>query len=318
MNLNDNRSGTVTMKPIEDLLVDIATQNEDAYLAIAQCALRLPESAPPLRALLARAANGECRTAKDANLLFAGLHILGGRRDSESFPDFVRLLHRPNDELDYLLGDISLSRIAAGLFDGNAGALFEIVLDPTIDSGNRFDLFGTIAFLTWEGRIDRQATVRFLERFDDERPAESGSLVWSGWELAISLLGLEAMVPRVESAFRDQRIDSSIGSLSEFRKTLIRAKEHPDDIERFRDEHLGYIEDVLEEMERFEPGSNEDMDDYLLSKAAAEHARESRVENYPFYAEPAINPLRHVGRNDPCPCGSGKKFKKCCLGKPEI
>jgi uncharacterized protein YchJ len=21
---------------------------------------------------------------------------------------------------------------------------------------------------------------------------------------------------------------------------------------------------------------------------------------------------RHVGRNDPCPCGSGKKFKKCC------
>ena len=21
-----------------------------------------------------------------------------------------------------------------------------------------------------------------------------------------------------------------------------------------------------------------------------------------------------VGRNDPCPCGSGKKFKKCCLG----
>ena len=23
-----------------------------------------------------------------------------------------------------------------------------------------------------------------------------------------------------------------------------------------------------------------------------------------------------VGRNDPCPCGSGKKHKKCCLGKP--
>lgn len=23
-----------------------------------------------------------------------------------------------------------------------------------------------------------------------------------------------------------------------------------------------------------------------------------------------------VGRNDPCPCGSGKKFKKCCLGRP--
>jgi hypothetical protein len=21
----------------------------------------------------------------------------------------------------------------------------------------------------------------------------------------------------------------------------------------------------------------------------------------------------HVGRNDPCPCGSGRKYKKCCL-----
>jgi len=22
---------------------------------------------------------------------------------------------------------------------------------------------------------------------------------------------------------------------------------------------------------------------------------------------------KKVGRNDPCPCGSGKKYKKCCL-----
>ena len=26
---------------------------------------------------------------------------------------------------------------------------------------------------------------------------------------------------------------------------------------------------------------------------------------------------RKVGRNDPCPCGSGKKFKRCCLGKTQ-
>ncbi|MGJ3260609.1 MAG: UPF0149 family protein [Rhodospirillales bacterium] len=28
---------------------------------------------------------------------------------------------------------------------------------------------------------------------------------------------------------------------------------------------------------------------------------------------PANESRRKVGRNDPCPCGSGKKFKKCCL-----
>ena len=34
---------------------------------------------------------------------------------------------------------------------------------------------------------------------------------------------------------------------------------------------------------------------------------------------PAEEPYRRetpkVGRNEPCPCGSGKKFKKCCSGK---
>lgn len=29
----------------------------------------------------------------------------------------------------------------------------------------------------------------------------------------------------------------------------------------------------------------------------------------------AMDPNDRVGRNDPCQCGSGKKYKKCCLGK---
>ena len=24
-----------------------------------------------------------------------------------------------------------------------------------------------------------------------------------------------------------------------------------------------------------------------------------------------------TGRNEPCPCGNGEKFKKCCEGKPD-
>ena len=27
-------------------------------------------------------------------------------------------------------------------------------------------------------------------------------------------------------------------------------------------------------------------------------------------------PPKEIGRNDPCPCGSGKKYKKCCMIKP--
>ena len=41
-----------------------------------------------------------------------------------------------------------------------------------------------------------------------------------------------------------------------------------------------------------------------------------------LYDEGHITPLTVVragpktGRNDPCPCGSGKKYKHCCLNKP--
>jgi uncharacterized protein len=27
-------------------------------------------------------------------------------------------------------------------------------------------------------------------------------------------------------------------------------------------------------------------------------------------------PTENAARNDPCPCGSGRKYKHCCLGKP--
>ena len=43
--------------------------------------------------------------------------------------------------------------------------------------------------------------------------------------------------------------------------------------------------------------------------------REILDDKIPLYV-PAGTPLRQAsrtGRNDPCPCGSGKKFKKCCL-----
>ena len=33
----------------------------------------------------------------------------------------------------------------------------------------------------------------------------------------------------------------------------------------------------------------------------------------PAQASPVVRALPKVGRNAPCPCGSGRKFKKCCL-----
>lgn len=36
---------------------------------------------------------------------------------------------------------------------------------------------------------------------------------------------------------------------------------------------------------------------------------------HPGIKNTGMRKKKKIGRNDPCPCGSGKKFKKCCLGK---
>ena len=41
-------------------------------------------------------------------------------------------------------------------------------------------------------------------------------------------------------------------------------------------------------------------------------ASQPNIEPY-HMPEPAENIFKDVGRNDPCPCGSGRKFKKCCM-----
>ena len=35
----------------------------------------------------------------------------------------------------------------------------------------------------------------------------------------------------------------------------------------------------------------------------------------PIISAPIKRAGKKVGRNEPCPCGSGKKYKKCCMRK---
>ncbi len=41
--------------------------------------------------------------------------------------------------------------------------------------------------------------------------------------------------------------------------------------------------------------------------------RQLNRHDLPALHPSALEPSAKIGRNDPCPCGSGKKYKKCCL-----
>jgi len=296
------------LEPIEHYVAELATSKSLPVVAIAACLSRYAEAGSLLRPSLTKAAEGKIESEEDDRLFFRTLHIVGGARDPLGFAPLLRFLHRPQAEIDYILGDTvtdSLGRIVAGVFDGDAEALFDAILNLQLDEFVRDALFGAATFLTWKGRIDRQRMIDFLERFGAERLAPDKDFVWFAWIRAITLLGLRDLEPAVMAAWDRGAIPSDILDRKDFAEDLENAERSPDDIERFEKANIGYIEDVLHVLGKYDG----------LDEPSAFPEIEPPDDGFapPPLPVPAINPWRHVGRNDPCPCGSGKKAKRCCL-----
>jgi uncharacterized protein len=244
-------------------------------------------------------------------LLFRGIHILGGRRLCAAYRPLVAFLRGPQDRVEYLLGDAvteNLSRILPGLFDGDEQPLWELVTDRSVGEFVREAALNALTFLAFEERIDRAAFEAFLLRFDKARlAAAEDDVMWHAWMTAVAVLGVTAAVPRVRAAFADGRIGPDWCDEEDFDELLKAAIERPNDRTRLEAEQMGYIEDVVVALEKF-PEADDAADDSLFDDEGA--------AIWPRWSElgvPTRNPYRDVGRNDPCPCGSGKKFKKCCL-----
>ncbi|KQV08683.1 DUF1186 domain-containing protein [Devosia sp. Root105] len=287
---------------IDQHLQALATERRLPRLALAMCAARYEEAAPILQGLLDRAAAGAALSEDEEHLLFRGLHIQGGAKDKQVFPALLRLLRRPKATVDRLLGYAiteTLARIVGGVFDGDADALFALIADRKVDEFVRDAVFGAATFLTWEGSISAERMHGFVQRFYDERLAGNQDYAWIGWLEAIALLGQRDLVPLVDRAWDEGRIDTEALRRHHFDSDLARAENAPGDVTRFRRARLGHIEDVVEALE-WTDRSYEDEADTVAAWAD-------------LTADPVTNPWRGVGRNDPCPCGSGKKAKRCHL-----
>jgi hypothetical protein len=65
----------------------------------------------------------------------------------------------------------------------------------------------------------------------------------------------------------------------------------------------------------FDPGDEEEDDLLEFVPSITDHPGMLELDDDPFFNAPEQHRLHlDVGRNDPCPCGSGKKYKKCHLG----
>ena len=275
---------------MDEQLVAILSEERHLPKEALRKAVKHPESiAEPVLRLLDRAAEDpDALSDEEANLLFWGLHVLGAARDARVFQPFLRLLRQDVEAVEGILGDAvgeTLPKVLASTFDGDAQALHRFILDSTIDDFLRGAGLLALGFLTREGRLDRDASRRLLERFDEARAAVEEAFGWNAWEEAIAYLGFAELAPRVEAARRDGRITDEVNDLAWFRGALRRAAAEPPDLRDFDSRQYGYLDDPVE---------------------ALHWTAET-------YGQPVKNPFKAVGRNDPCPCGSGKKYKKCCL-----
>ncbi len=85
-------------------------------------------------------------------------------------------------------------------------------------------------------------------------------------------------------------------------------------------QHWQYLEPIFNST--FDASSEKIFD--IITTFNKEHTISQRIQNelkpeniniLSNNGKPIVNTSPNIGRNDPCPCGSGKKYKKCCFVK---
>jgi hypothetical protein len=238
------------------------------------------------------------------DLPFFAFHLLGQWRETSAYRALARLLRSPPDRLDRLLGwsiTETAHRVMAAVFDGDPAPIYNVILDTEADEFARSRMCETLAMLVREGRLDRDEVAAFLrDCWINLQPREC-CFVWNGWQSAIAMLGLVELKDMVREAFDRGLIDSGWLEYTDFEHDLTLALLNSAEPSA-RDREYTLFGDTIAELSGW-------------YRFAEERERVRNMPTLPLLPElmPATNPLRGVGRNDPCPCGSGRKYKKCCL-----
>jgi uncharacterized protein len=267
--------------------------------------------APELLGILERFASGAERSDEAASAVFFILHLAGEKRDTRVFPLLCRLA-QDGEAIEAVLGDgttTTFKRILISTYDGDLDALKGVIEAAEADEFVRAGALEVLAYLTATGRIPREEIEAYLLRLYDTLRPRHESFVWSGWVLSIALLGLEALSGVVRQAFERGLIEPMVMGYDDFRRDLERTLADPERMAGFHDDRIGPLDDAIGELSgwyAFSAEAKQDQERWATSPGTTGLA-------FADTPQPFVDPFKGVGRNDPCPCGSGKKFKKCCL-----
>lgn len=239
--------------------------------------------------------------------LAPALHLLAEWRESKAYKPFLTMMRRDEIALDYLLGDTvteSADRIMASVFDGDLAPLMAAIEDADAFDFARASMLRAMVFISREHKNLRPKVEAFIRDFRNQNDDLSEDLIYS-WVAGIAALGLEDMVERVRATFELGEISPMLAGFEHFEADLQEALSNPDS-SAFQRNGPVIIVSAIDEMHWW----------YCYSEKYREEKRKDAVRNVLNIMprqELDVAPRINIGRNDPCPCGSGKKFKKCCL-----
>jgi len=258
--------------------------------------------APRFLDILAHAVADPAPDNEDDDTAFIIIHLCAAQAERRAFPILCRVLG-DRDRLEDLIGSDGASVVLSGMlincFDGGDTAMRAVVMDQNADSYLRGEVLLALAWLTREGRYPEAAMRGLLTESLAKAGPRKTDFFWFQWSAAIEALGWPDFVPAVEKLYRDRFIERDISDLKAFRESLRTTMDDPDRLAGFEEHEVAPYGDAIDTLGLW---FNDREDE------AEEPAHEISADR-----TPRVNPLRNVGRNDPCPCGSGKKFKKCCL-----
>jgi hypothetical protein len=257
----------------------------DALMTLRQ---KWSEARDPLLAALTAYASGADRSEENASKAFFGLHLLAEKGETAAFAPLVAVALEGETLYD-MIGDgttETLPSLFISLCGGDFASLRKIVETPEADEWARVAAIEALCWFVHKGDIPlEEARAAFANWFETLLPRET-HVVWYGMQAGVALLGFGDLEPLVARTFRQKLVDNTILAFEDFQDDLRAARADRDGF--FKERGLGPIEDAVAALEVFDV----------------------EEEDAP---EPVENKFRNVGRNDPCPCGSGKKYKKCCL-----
>ena len=239
----------------------------------------------------------------DAATLFYLMHLFAEKRDTRAYAPLCERLQRERDRDVWLLNVVedSLPGVLIALYDGDPEPLQRIVESAVCDEWIRSAALGALCYLVrFERALGEDAARDYLRHLYERAEPRKLNGIWLAWIDAVALLGYSDLAPDVARLFSKAWIDESFSTIQDFHAMLAEARSDPKAaFERLK---LAPFTSTIALVDTY--------DSVELSADLDEGSLEGRggVSDAPY-----INPVRDVGRNDPCPCGSGKKYKKCCL-----